>query len=99
MKYRKEQIVPIYTDYQRQLGYEGEGRLIEYIGPGLPFIIEDNPYHQITYSFEKWVVEIGKFRCLRRLRYKVRSGKNIETITFKKVEKDKFIDVDGVEIY
>ena len=40
-----------YLDPYWNLGYEGEAELIEYIGEGLPFILEETQdRHQITYK-------------------------------------------------
>lgn len=101
MKYKAGQIIPVYTDYQRQLGFEGRAELLEYKGKGLPFILDDTGEPHTTYSFEIWRVRLGNFTCIRKLRYKIRRGKavrNEESYNIAKIT-DKFLDVNGKQIY
>ena len=95
--------VPVYTDPSNNLGYEGDAELIEYIGEGLPFILDDLRYdYQITYTHEIWVVKLNGFTCRRKIRkIKARKGvihnKNTEVV--KILPLDKFLEIDGKQIY
>jgi hypothetical protein len=48
------QMVPVYLDPYQNLGYEGEAELVEYMGKGLPFILDEVPdKYQVTYQHDK----------------------------------------------
>lgn len=102
MKYKAGQILPVYADYQRQLGFEGRAELLEFKSKGLPFILDDTGEPHTTYGFEVWKVKLGNFTCLRKLRYKIRRGKavrNDELYSYPKIV-DRFIEyADSKQIY
>ena len=97
------EIVSVYTDPYWNLGYEGEAELIEFREHGLPFILNETAdKHQITYQHEKWLVNINGFRTIRKIRCKISSGGvvyNDEKPIFSSRKIDKFLEIDGREIY
>ena len=94
--------VVIYHDPYWNLGYEGEAELVEYIGEGLPFILEETQdKYQITYKHKIWKVRFGNFTCIRKIRYRVSNSGvvlNEDGYNYTHI-KDKFIEVHGREIY
>lgn len=93
---------PIYTDWQNNSGYEGEGRLIKRIAKGLPFLFHDDvPERDLRYFYcDKWLVELNGFtttRCILKER-KERKPSYRDWEIEPKIE-DKFITFHGLEVF
>ena len=104
--YNKGDIVEIYIDYQNNKNLLGKAELVEYISTGLPFLIDDYPNAPL-FNTEKWIVKwIEKNSNVY--------SNNIHNIRYNKIESevereefydpppvifDKFLEIDGEEIY
>lgn len=97
------QMVPVYLDPYQNLGYEGEAELVEYMGKGLPFILDEVPdKYQVTYQHDKWKVKLNNFTCIRKIRRVVSSKgvvRNMDEFTSSSYKIDRFLEIDGKEIY
>lgn len=54
--YKKDDVVEIYKNYQRNEHFLGKARLISFASEGLPFILEDYT-HCPVFNTEKWQVK------------------------------------------
>jgi len=102
----------IFWDYQEQTKVIGRVKLLEFIKDGLDFILEDMPRdEQVLYGTQYWKCEIisdggyypRSYIKTFPIRY-IKSIGNITTDDYDDFEKediiiDKFIEIDGQEIY
>lgn len=96
--------IPIYTDYQTATNYEGEGILVEFVEDGLPFILEEEypDSLQKVYNYKKFLIFLNGEFCIRKIPYLYTTGKCASYFDYDPLDdlvKDKFIEVNGKEIY
>lgn len=108
-EYKVGDVVNIYSDYENNVGLIGAARLVKLHGNGRSFILEEvfPEKDQIVYNYQTWWVEFEKPlpSNLVRIRYVdsiglANSASDEETdAVFNRLEVDKFLSVNGKEIY
>lgn len=107
-------LVTIYKDYQNEKEPMGVAKLVQLTKIGYPFILEEqNEHQQETYSTQYWKVEwiekisdtinpernIYPIRILENIGLTMTSTTKDDTSNDDNLLLDKFLSVDGVEIY
>ena len=96
--------VPIFSDWENEKNFEGEGELLCLRAQGLPFILDEvfPEKEQEVYNYQIWVVNVDNFVTTRKIRYLYQIGRcssYFERDAFDDLKFDKFLSYNNKEIY